>query len=347
MNYFKSLLTTSGSDVIVDIATGAATAADGVTGISKALHDYGPLIVIFSIFIILFLGMALMILRSNSKLMDRVLKKDESAESLDQTIITKFVESALNKYTSSNTSNSKIEAESIVSQLNASLDEAAKKLADDIHGISKSQTPNTTDTQVVNNNSNHQNNSDKDYHKDIVGAYIDVSMTLKDASRSCLNKIKASRIAIYVFHNGNTSMCGLPFFKFSCIHEWTNNGNGTIRGRYHDNIPLQYFNDFIEDLWKNGEYKTTNIEEAIKSDPSLEEFTAYSHVKALYIVGVYDENDKLTGFIIAEFTNDEDFDTNEERLKEITDGLKEMNMKISPVIGHPYIYRDIPSKNND
>ena len=100
MNYFKSLLTTSGSDVIVDIATGTVTAADGVTGISKALHDYGPLIVIFSIFIILFLGMALMILRSNSKLMDRVLKKDESSESLDQTIITKFVESALNKYTS-------------------------------------------------------------------------------------------------------------------------------------------------------------------------------------------------------------------------------------------------------
>lgn len=339
MNYLKSLLT-AGSDVIADIATGAATAADGVTGISKALHDYGPLIVIFSIFIILFLGMALMILRSNSKLMDRVLKKDESSEALDQTIITKFVESVLTKYTSSNNSNAKSETEKIVSQLNNSLQEATKKLADDIHGI----TSNAVQTQNQKVEDHHSNNNNDDYHKDIVGAYIDVNMAFKDASRTCLNKIRADRLGIYVFHNGNTSMCGLPFFKFSCIHEWTNNGNGTIRGKYHNDIPLQYFNDFIEDLWKHGEYKTTDIKKAIEEDPSLEEFVAYSQVKALYILGVYDANSKLAGFIISEFNNPEDFDTNEYRKKEILEGLHEMSTKIAPIIGNHYIYRGSPKE---
>ena len=80
MNYLKLLLTCTG-DVITDIAGGMSNAADGVTNISKALYDYGPLIVIFSIFILLFLGMALLILRSNSKLMDRVLKREEGSDS--------------------------------------------------------------------------------------------------------------------------------------------------------------------------------------------------------------------------------------------------------------------------
>ena len=341
MNYFKLLLTSTGADVITDIASGTANSAEGLTGIAKALHDYGPLIVIFSVFILLFLGMALMILRSNSKLMDRVLNKNETSENLDQAVMQKFVEAALDKYTNSgnNSSNpntaaiAKIESDKIVSQLNNELQKATKQLADDIHGINRH-----------NNDSSKQNEEENDYHKDIVGAYIDVNIAFKDASRHCLNSINASRIGIYVFHNGNSSICGLPFFKFSCVHEWTSNGSGTIRGKYHTDIPLQYFNDFIEDLWKNGVYKTTNIDKAIKDDPSLEEFIVYSHINALYIIGVYDVNDKLAGFIIAEFDHEEDFDTNESRDRVISDSLKEMSGKISPIIGHHYIYRGRPKE---
>lgn len=337
MNYLNLLLSeNAGTDVIVDIANGAATTADGVTGISKAIHDYGPLVVIFSIFIVLFLGMALMILRSNSKLMDRVLKREESSDTLDQAVVTKFVEAALEKYTSTTNGTptnteaiAKTESEKLVSKLTNELHDATKQLADDIHGI---------------NEKHNKNNNEDDYHKDIVGAYIDVNIAFKDASRNCLNAINASRIGIYVFHNGNSSICGLPFFKFSCIHEWTSTGSATIRGKYHNDIPLQYFNDFIEDLWKDGYYKTANIEEAVKADPSLGEFVAYSNIKALYIVGVYDSNDKLAGFIIAEFDKDEDFDTNSSRDHAIYDALKKMAGKISPIIGHTYIYKEKHSK---
>lgn len=342
MNYSKLLLTSTGGDVITDIASGTSNAAEGLTGIAKALHDYGPLIVIFSVFILLFLGMALMILRSNSKLMDRVLNKNENSEALDQTVVTKFIDAALEKYLNSGNTTppanhntaaiAKNESDKIVNQLNNNLKEATKQLADEIHGIK------------VNSESSKQNEDENDYHKDIVGAYIDVNIAFKDASRHCLNSINASRIGVYVFHNGNASICGLPFFKFSCVHEWTSNGSGTIRGKYHTDIPLQYFNDFIEDLWKDGYYKTTDIDKAIDDNPSLEEFVAYSHIKALYIIGVYDVNNNLVGFIISEFDHNEDFDVNKSRDESINNALKEMSNKISPIIGHHYIYRGRPKE---
>ena len=181
MNYLKLLLTANGTDVVADIANGMANTADGVTGISKALHDYGPLIVIFSVFILLFLGMALMILRSNSKLMDRVLKRDEDSDSLDQAVVTKFVEAALEKYTSSNNNSAnpntaaiaKSESDRIANQLSDELHKATKQLADEIHG-SKSMEQNASNS-----------NEREDYHKDIVGTYIDINIAFKDASRYC------------------------------------------------------------------------------------------------------------------------------------------------------------------
>lgn len=336
MNYLKLLLSATGAaDVFSDIAGGAADAAEGVTGISKALHDYGPLIVILSVFILLFIGMAFMILRSNAKLMDRVLKRDESSDTLDQTVVTKLVEAALEKFTNSNNAlnnnNADLardESDRLASKISSELQKSTKQLADDIRGISATKA----------------NEEENDYHKDIVGAYIDVNIAFKDASRHCLNSIGASRIGIYVFHNGNSSICGLPFFKFSCVHEWTSTGSATIRGKYHTDIPLNYFNDFIEDIWKNGYYKTTDIEKSVRDDPSLGEFVAYSKINALYIIGVYDINDKLAGFIIAEFDKPEDFDVNEVRDHEIYDSLKQMAGKISPIIGHHYIYRGRPKE---
>lgn len=339
MNYLGIFLTVVESEVLDSISKSTVDAKESITGISKALHDYGPIIVITSVFIILFLGMALMILRNNAKLMNRVLEREKTTENLDQSVVTKFVEAALEKYTSSvgeainarELDKSNSESEKIISEFNKELHEATKQLADDIHGIAS-------------NTKSNQNFVKNDYHKDIVGAYIDVSMTFKDASRRCLNEINASRIGIYVFHNGNTSICGLPFFKFSCIHEWTSNGLGTVRGKYHTDIPLQYFNDFIEDLWSNGYYKTTDIEKSIAINPSLEEFVAYSNVKALYIIGINDSNNKLVGFIIAEFDHDEDFDINASRDKDIRASLDEMSNKISPIIANKYIYKEKPKE---
>ena len=103
-----------------------------------------------------------------------------------------------------------------------------------------------------------QNNDPDYYHKDILKSYIDINMALKDASRNCQDKINCDRLAIYVFHNGNKSFHGLPFFKMSCVHEWNRMRINSLRGKSHMNMPLHLF-DFVADLYKDGFFKNLNI----------------------------------------------------------------------------------------
>lgn len=321
MNYLKTLLTSN--DVISDIGSSIDKTANGVTGISKAINDYGMLIVIMSVFLVLFLGLMLLFFRNNAKMIDNILKKNERNEEMDQAIIQKFIESVLQKYTSGLDSSSDNISSKIVSQLSAELHKSTNQLEDDIKKY-------VSDEKHDNKN---------DYHKDIVGAYIDVNMVFKDASRTTLKKINCDRLAIYVFHNGNTSIHGLPFFKLSCIHEWTSYGGATLRGKYHTDVPLQCFNDFIEDLWRDGIYKTNDIKKTSEVDKSIAEFVACSKTQSLYMLGVKDINDKLVGFIVAEFDRKDTFDTDAARNNEILETLKEMSGKIAPIIAHHYIYK--------
>lgn len=291
-------------------ASEAEEALDAVDKMSKTIVDYGPLVVLLSIFFLIFIVLIAVILRSNFKMTRQIVNRNNSNGKLEEEVIKKFVNGALSELTKDQ-------------DIEGAIARQLKPLEDAIHDIQHG----------------HEHDDENDYHRDLVGAYIDVNMAFKDASRTALKDLKCDRIGIYIFHNGNESMLGLPFFKMSCIHEWTSTGQNTLRGKSHSNMPLHLFNDFIEDLWRSGVYRSENVDETIKIDPSIKEFISFSKTKSLYIMAIKNDSDAITGFVVAEFDNTDTFEHNEARNKEINTVLVEMIRKISPIVSNRYVFK--------
>lgn len=289
-------------------ASEADGAVDAVDKMSKAIIEYGPLVVLLSIFFLIFIALIAVVLRSNHKLTTQITNRNNANGKLEEEVIKKFVNGALSELTKDQ-------------DIEGAIARQLKPLEDAISHM------------------NHEHDDENDYHRDLVGAYIDVNMAFKDASRTALKDLKCDRVGIYIFHNGNESMLGLPFFKMSCIHEWTSTGTNTLRGKSHSSMPLHLFNDFIEDLWRNGIYKSENVDETIKTDPSIKEFISFSKTKSLYIMAIKNDSDAITGFVVAEFDETDTFEHNEDRNEEINTVLVEMIRKISPIVSNRYVFK--------
>ena len=290
----------------------------GVVNISEAISKYGIAIVIMAVFFVIFMILIVIMLYSNTKMINQIIASKSASDQQDQSIISKFIDNALDaKGVSSK--------DEIVNTLSNELKESLTPITQKLEALSKT------------NEENPENKND--YHKDIVGAYIDINMAFKDISRTTLASLNCDRIAIYVFHNGNKSMHGLPFFKMSCIHEWTIHGSNTLRGKSHMDLPLHLFNDFIENLYQSGYYCTENISEGIRNDPSIEEFVSFSSTKSLYLIAIKDNENSLAGFVSAEFNHVETFEQNELRGRQVRMILDNMVSHIAPIIGNKYIFK--------
>ena len=317
MNYFIQPLSTflTADMPNVDIKD----ASEGVVNISEAISKYGLAVVIMAVFFVIFMILIVIMLYSNTKMINQIISSKSESDKQDQSIISKFVDSAL-------------DAKGVSGK-----DEIVDTLS---HELKESLLPITKQLEsMATNTMEHNNEHGDDYHRDIVGAYIDINMVFKDISRATLSALNCDRVAIYVFHNGNKSMLGLPFFKMSCIHEWTLHGSSTLRGKSHMDMPLHLFNDFVENLYKNGFYKSENLDYAIKEDPSLKEFMAFSNTKSFYMIGIYGADNTLTGFVSAEFNSIETFDSDEKRNLEVKRIMDNMILKISPIVANKYVFR--------
>lgn len=304
-----SLIATATTTDSTEATEGVDSMIGGVTSLSGLMSNYGILIVVISAVLIILFVSILCLLISNSRMISNIMKMSNINNS---TVINN-----LDKFT-----NSSINADNVEKK------KSVKEFKKNIKPINQGK------------DLKNKNSFQEDYHKNIVGAYINVSMAFKDASRAVLNKIGCDRVAIYTFHNGNVSMYGLPFFKMSCIHEWTKTGVNTLRGKSHTDLPLHLFSDFIEDLWKNGKYISEDIEKSQAIDHSIKEFIAYSETKALYITAVKNFDDIIVGFIIAEFDHAETFESDQKRHDEIEEAMDDMSLKVSPILGSEYVYKN-------
>lgn len=289
---------------------GLSNAVNGVDTLSGTISKYGLPIVIMAVFFIIFLLLVFLILHNNAKMMKQLVEHQNHSDKTEEELLSKLVDSALES-----------------------------KIVESDKGPKNNINNNNEDINAGSDSSKQQITEDA-IHKDLVGAYIDVNMAFKDASRSALQDLNCARVAIYVFHNGNKSIHGLPFFKMSCVHEWTNKGSNTLRGKSHMDLPLHVFSDFIEDLWKNGVYKSEDVEKSAKNDMSLCEFTAYSKTKALYLDAIKDDKGLIAGFVVAEFEDVDTFETDKNRDHQVKKVLDNMIMKISSIL----IYHFIPNK---
>ena len=280
-------------------------AISSIDGMASTIDKYGIAIAALALIFVVFVILILFVLRSNRKLIDTLTSNDKNK--YEEELLSKLIDNALSN---------KVET-----SISEKIDTGIKSAVDPI----KESLSTIVDEHALK----------EKIHGDLVGSYIDINMALKDASRAAFEKLNnASRVAIYVFHNGNDSMRGLPFFKMSCIHEWTNIGKATMRGQSHTNLPLHMYSDFIEDLWKNGEYLCEDVNKHIDTDVSLASFIEFSKTQALFIDAVRDDHSAVIGFVIAEFEAPETFEREDSRKDEIKSILDRMCGRIAPILNY-------------
>lgn len=169
--------------------------------------------------------------------------------------------------------------------------------------------------------------------KSLVEETIKTAIIFKNVSKTALTSLDCQRIAIYVFHNGNKSISGYPFIKFTCIYEYTNhNVEATIRGKNHKDIIIYEYSDMVNPLITDNEYVCSNIDN-LDSQDQIVKFIAGSDVNSIYMRAIKSEDDDIIGFTVAEFSSYEDF------LKVQNDGslrrdMEAYNAVIKPIINH-------------
>lgn len=159
---------------------------------------------------------------------------------------------------------------------------------------------------------------------ELVNTYISVNLSLKSICKSILGKFSADRVAVYVFHNGNVSAHGLPFFKVSCIGEWIKIPN-LSRGRAHSDLPLYTISDIVEKLYNEG--KVQILENDFDENQKFINVMGTGKTKSIFIYQIVDSNDNLAGFTLLEYYKD--FDN---ELIELNTSMLENNKIIANII---------------
>lgn len=166
--------------------------------------------------------------------------------------------------------------------------------------------------------------------EDLQTTFDKINNSIKDYCRQCMDTIKAQRLGIYLFHNGTYSLNGLHFFKMSCICEKVAMGSGTReRSIEHSSIPINLFDDMISSLINNGNYvikRPKNIDELESSNIKI--FFSSPKIKFIHTVTIYDNNNNIIGFVLAEMAQDYSNDLIDEQ--QIV--IKDLINKITPVL---------------
>lgn len=137
-----------------------------------------------------------------------------------------------------------------------------------------------------------------EYDKDIVGAFSKCDASFKKECKNIIEATGAARAAIYVFHNGSTASHGLPFFKMSCINEFTERNTPTKRmAAAHKDIPLTLYSEIVESIYYKG-----NTVINCKEDDT--DFASSEEVQILLLAPVYDDDNRVMAFFAAEYLNE-------------------------------------------
>lgn len=143
--------------------------------------------------------------------------------------------------------------------------------------------------------------------KNLVDLFVKIDDSIKDVLKKINQQIDASRLSVYVFHNGSYSSHGLPFFKVSCINEIIKKNCGvTSKIKAHTSLPLSMFNNCIKDLSNNGKVIITNVGTNEAEYPVIHSILDSSGIKSALGVAIYDHDNNILGVIIAEFRDKKD-----------------------------------------
>lgn len=293
--------------------------ATSIVKLAEGIQKYGFIAIGFAVVVVVFLIIIGFVFFMNMKVMRGLMERNDNNADVADNLVKKLVEEVTKKY--ANGIISIDELNKIKQDLSTQLDSATNKLE---HELEK-----------------HDNKVDSasKHETDFVGKFVDDQNTFKTFCKPLIGKLGCSRVGIYVFHNGNASIHGLPFYKMTCIYECNNMDKKSMRGMHHTNMPLNLYYDFVEDLYRTGEYKVDDITELVSDDYAMKEFTEFSNCKSMYIVAVKDSNDNIGGFVIVEFDKVETFCSDEERMITVRTAINETIYNINPILIGRSIYK--------
>lgn len=222
-------------------------------------------------------------------------------------ILIKSMNNTVNKFTQQSIENDKQYKQMMMDQNKAILDQ----LSDTKKEIMDNQQPilNVEDLQIT---------------------FDKLNRSIKDYCRQCMDTIKAQRLGIYLFHNGTYSLNGIHFFKMSCICEKVVVGSGTReRAIEHASIPINLFDDMIAQLIEEGSYLIKRPEKPSDLETSnMKIFFSSSKIKFIHTIAIYDNNNNIIGFVLAEMAQD----YSEEMVNAQRISIKQLIDKITPVL---------------
>ena len=190
-------------------------------------------------------------------------------------------------------------------------------------------------------NNKEMNNYQLHEEKDLMTLFGNIHKRLIEDCREALEILNADRTAVYVFHNGSSSIHDLPFFKFSCIAEFIARGSGsTSKMKAHNSIPIDLLNQIIDILIRDGNFvhfkvnKNNNL--SMDETLFLNKLLLQGTEKTCILYSIYDMENRCMGFIFAEFSEDS---FTKEELKEKKVHLKYLAEKLSPILEFSNYYK--------
>lgn len=177
--------------------------------------------------------------------------------------------------------------------------------------------------------------------KDLMALFGNIHKRLIEDCREALEILNADRTAVYVFHNGSSSIHDLPFFKFSCIAEFIARGSGsTSKMKAHNSVPIDLLNQIIDTLTRDGNFVHFKIDnnDNLSMDEKifLNKLLLQGTEKTCILYSIYDMENRCMGFIFAEFGED---NFTKEELKEKKVHLKYLAEKLSPILEFSNYYK--------
>lgn len=171
--------------------------------------------------------------------------------------------------------------------------------------------------------------------------YTKTNTLIKHKLKETSDELSAERICVYMFHNGEHSLNGIPFLKTTCICEYIDRHRGaTSLLMTHKGVPINMASDLFRQI--NSRQFTvlypddTNIVDRVMANFFCKE----NDNRTTIIVTIYDSSNQLDekpiGFLSADFEFDKR-PTNEE-LEEYFNSLEELSKYLSVSVLISYLY---------
>lgn len=142
----------------------------------------------------------------------------------------------------------------------------------------------------------------KEKSQNILEIFVQLDSSIKDILTDIKVTLDCDRISVYAFHNGTHASHGFPFFKISCITEQVKRGSGVMPVlKDQIAIPLSMFDNYFYDLYKSGHVEVGDIEHIKEIYPMVFSLLLKNNVHSGSCVAIFNNNNDILGFILAEY----------------------------------------------